>query len=294
MDFLEFTHIHQKLIHDYLDSCLPSVNEAPEQLHQAMRYSVLNGGKRIRPLLVYAVGSTLGMNTDELTVSAAAVELIHCYSLIHDDLPAMDDDDLRRGKPTCHKAFDEATAILAGDALQALAFEILAQAKLSIGPERQLHLFKVLSHACGSQGMAGGQALDLAATGKDLDVVYVENMHNKKTGALITASAMMGAITAGANKSQLQVFQEYGDLIGLAFQIQDDILDIEGETELLGKTQGADIAAAKLTYPAVAGLNVSKYKVQWLHKAAMAKLASSGLDCPLMVGLSDYLIHRQQ
>lgn len=293
MEFSIFATELQKQIQYYLETCLPSLATEPARLHEAMRYSVLNGGKRIRPLLVYAIGQSFNATLEDLNLSAAAVEIIHCYSLIHDDLPAMDNDDLRRGKPTCHKAFDEATAILAGDALQALAFEVLANSPSQFSDSKRLELIKLLGIACGSQGMAGGQALDLAATGKSLNLEYVEIMHSKKTGALITASAMMGAITGNANAQQLAAIKAYGDLIGLAFQIQDDILDIEGDTALLGKMVGADLAADKLTYPAIVGLETAKRKVEELYQNALAQLVSIDLNTPLLNDLSLYLIQRK-
>lgn len=291
----DFASTHQERIHDYLSAKLPAENQIPQRLHQAMRYSVLNGGKRIRPLLVYAMGDAFNASLADLDSVAAAVELIHCYSLIHDDLPAMDDDDLRRGKPTCHKAYDEATAILAGDALQALAFEILATHHSdNLTAKQQLQIFQTLACACGSQGLAGGQALDLAATGQSLDITYVENMHRKKTGALITASALMGAMSGTIDATQLIAIKNYGDLIGLAFQIQDDILDIEGDTATLGKTQGTDIAADKLTYPAIVGLSSAKIKVQALFDAAMAELDTINKQTPQLRAFSNYLIRRNQ
>lgn len=282
---------YQVRIEQYLAKHLPSDHTVPKRLHTAMRYSVLNGGKRIRPLLVYALGSACNAEPAKLDAAAAAVEVIHCYSLIHDDLPAMDDDDLRRGKPTCHKAFDEATAILAGDALQALAFEFLVRAD-SLTDKQIIKMIEVLAIACGSQGMAGGQALDLEATGKSLNLTYVENMHAKKTGALITASCVLGAIAGSVSEATLANIKRYGDLIGLAFQIQDDVLDIEGFTEILGKTQGADSAAAKLTYPAVTGLQEAKNKVETLYQAAIKELSALDLNTPFVQELSDFLIQR--
>lgn len=290
MLFDNFSQCYQQRVTAYIDQHLPSECTQPKILHQAMRYSVLNGGKRIRPLLVYALGQALNADDIALDAAAASVEIIHCYSLIHDDLPAMDDDDLRRGKATCHKAFDEATAILAGDALQAFAFEILLQSNLSA--EQHVQLVKTLAIACGSLGMAGGQALDLAGTGKQLDNDYVKTMHSKKTGALITASCVMGAIAAGANPQQLTVIKQYGDLIGLAFQIQDDILDIESDTETLGKTQGADLEADKITYPATIGLEQSKKEVETLYNQALEELASIKLKTSLLAQLSAFLVRR--
>jgi geranylgeranyl pyrophosphate synthase len=214
-----------------------------------MRYAVLGGGKRVRPVLVFAAGAAVGAADARLDAPACAVELIHAYSLVHDDLPAMDDDDLRRGRPSCHRAFDEATAILTGDALQTLAFQILAQATEPDAAVR-LRMIATLALASGSRGMAGGQAIDLAAVGRELDMVQLEDMHIHKTGALIRASVLLGALcTDEFDEPRLERLDRYAKCIGLAFQIQDDILDVVGDTALLGKTAGADTARDKPTYP---------------------------------------------
>ncbi len=219
---------------------LPRPNAPPELLHHAMRYCVLNGGKRIRPILVYATGRALALKSGQLDAPACAVELIHSYSLVHDDLPAMDDDDLRRGQPTCHKAFDEATAILAGDALQTLAFQVLARDQtMAVGAEQRLRMIENLAQASGSRGMAGGQALDLAAVGQELDLARLEHMHIHKTGALIRASVRLGTLFAPDLDTRLiRQLDRYAKCIGLAFQIRDDILDVSGDTQVLGKTRG--------------------------------------------------------
>jgi geranylgeranyl pyrophosphate synthase len=245
-----------------LEACLPD-DAAIARLCEAMRYSVLGGGKRLRPVLVYTTGVAFGAPLERLDAPAAAVELIHAYSLIHDDLPAMDDDDLRRGKPSCHRAFDEGTAILAGDALQALAFEVLAgeePASAASGRASQdVLMLKTLALAIGPQGMAGGQAIDLAAIGTQLGALEIERMHRRKTGALIQASIDLGAIAAGLALDPIRVaLRLFGTEIGLAFQIHDDILDVTGETGTLGKRQGADAAHGKPTYPSVFGLAAAR------------------------------------
>ena len=253
---------YQTRIEGVLERVLPSVEILPQRLHEAMRYSVLNGGKRMRPLLVYATGESLGLAPEMLDLPAAAIELIHVYSLIHDDLPAMDDDALRRGKPSCHCAYDEATAILAGDALQALAFQLLAQADEPISAQQRLRMIQQLSIASGSRGMVGGQAIDLAAVGQALTELELEQMHIHKTGALIRSSVLLAAYTApDLAERQLIQLDHYAKCLGLAFQVQDDILDIESDTQTLGKTRGADAAAGKPTYPSVMGMSAAKRKL---------------------------------
>jgi farnesyl diphosphate synthase len=266
-------------VEQVLARALPATDVVPESLHAAMRYSVLGGGKRIRPLLVYAAAEACGAPPAAVDASAAAVEIIHAYSLIHDDLPAMDDDALRRGQPTCHIVFGEATAILAGDALQALAFEVLAgDPALVAHPARGIAMLRLLARACGSAGMAGGQALDLAAVGRALDVQDLERMHVRKTGALIRASVQLGALAAGAERAPLlDALSRYGHCVGLAFQIRDDILDVEGATEVIGKQQGADQARHKPTYPATLGLDGSRELADRLRNEALAALRATGL-----------------
>src|SRR5215470_11407718 len=248
-----------------LDRCLALPDAGTERLREAMRYSTLGGGKRLRPALVYLTGESLGAALTDLDAAAAAVELIHVYSLVHDDLPAMDDDDLRRGRPTCHCAYDEATAILVGDALQALAFSVLAEDATAV-PARRLAMIRTLAHAAGTAGMAGGQAIDLAAVGQRLSVDAVENMHRRKTGALIKGSVLLGALGAGIQSGHdFQALESFGDEIGLAFQIQDDILDVEGDAAVLGKTTGADAALSKPTYPSTVGLPTARQRAQDLR-----------------------------
>jgi len=287
--------LYQDRIEEVLDQWLPASKLSPARLHESMRYSVLEGGKRVRPLLVYAAGKAIGASEEQLDGPAAAVEIIHVYSLIHDDLPAMDDDDLRRGKPTNHKAFDEATAILAGDALQALAFHILAtDPAMTDEPQARLEIIRALTHASGSRGMAGGQAIDLASEGKELDITELENMHIHKTGALIRASVIMGTMANGQiDTDRLARLDHFAKCIGLAFQIQDDILDIESDTETLGKTQGADEARNKPTYPAILGMEASKEEAKTLYDDAMTSLSDMGEEADLLRAVADFIVNRK-
>ena len=279
-----------------LDDFLPPADTAPAQLHQAMRYATLNGGKRIRATLVYAAGTAVGADDAALDAPACAVELIHSYSLIHDDLPCMDDDDLRRGRPTCHKAYDEATALLAGDALQALAFEILARdATTPVGAARRLKMMDTLAQAIGSRGMAGGQAIDLESVGGKLSLSQLEDCYLRKTGALIRAAVLLGALAReDADHRLLAALDEYGRTIGLAFQITDDILDVEGEIDKLGKTPGADQARNKPTYPALLGLNEAKARAHALHARALETLKPLGDNGVFLTDLAGYIIKRIQ
>ena len=239
----------QERLEDSFNAWLPAATTHPATLHEAMHYSVMDGGKRIRPTLVYASGQAAGATPQSLDRAACAIELIHAYSLIHDDLPAMDDDDLRRGKPSCHRAFDEATAILAGDALQSLAFQILASdAQSTVSEVTRLRMIKTLALAAGSRGMAGGQAIDLAATKQQLNIAELEDMHIHKTGALIRASVVLGALCSPSSaQADIEKLDHYAKCIGLAFQIRDDILDVEGEAETLGKNTGMDQRLEKST-----------------------------------------------
>lgn len=276
-----------------LDNWLPEANILPTDLHGAMRYSVLNGGKRIRPVLAYAAGESFGANAASIDIPSTAVELIHAYSLIHDDLPAMDDDALRRGRPTCHIAYGEAMAILAGDALQALAFRILSQFGQGLSHKQRIEMILVLTLASGSRGMAGGQAIDLASVGKQLSIVELENMHIHKTGALIRASVKMGALCAtNMSQQELDILDHYAKCIGLAFQIQDDILDVESDTATLGKTQGADAAKDKPTYPALIGLAESKQMAQDLLEDSLLSLRKLNLESSALADLAQYIVNR--
>ncbi len=275
-----------------LEQYLPAAEQPPSQLHRAMRYSALLGGKRIRPLLVYLGGQALGLPLDVLDPPAVAVELIHAYSLIHDDLPAMDDDTLRRGQPTCHIAFDEATAILAGDALQALAFEVLLANPL-LDESRRARMSLRLARACGSLGMAGGQALDLAATGRQLSLEELETMHRLKTGALIQASIAMPCLAAEqASQAQCQALEDFGQHLGLAFQVRDDILDEVGETERLGKKAGADRALGKATYPALLGLEQAQQHLQHHYKKALQALEIFSIEADGLRQLAEAVVVR--
>jgi len=284
-----------------LDHWLPAASHKPEQLHQAMRYATLTGGKHIRPLLVYATGQSLGQDVSTLDGPACAVELVHAYSLVHDDLPAMDDDDLRRGQPTCHKAFGEAMAILAGDALQTLAFDILSQDQtMKASAEQRLAMISELARASGSQGMAGGQAIDLLATGtasdmKIQDLPTLEDMHSHKTGALIRCSVRLAALSCNnCDDETRQRLDDYASHIGLAFQIRDDILDIEGDTETLGKPQGSDIAHNKATYPALLGLDGARIKARDMHEQALAAVERLGPAAEPLRQISAYIVQRNK
>lgn len=277
-----------------LDSFLPAAQTHPAELHQAMRYAVLGGGKRIRPLLTYAAGNAVNAPAPALDATASAVECIHAYSLIHDDLPAMDDDDLRRGRPSCHKTFGEAQAILAGDALQCRAFYILSHADMgNISDGRRLKMIELLAHAAGSRGMAGGQSIDLAAVGRQLDIAELEDMHIHKTGALIRASVLLGALCAdNLTENTQKALDHYGKYIGLAFQVQDDILDVVASTEQLGKQAGADQALNKPTYPALLGLQGARERAIELSQAALESLAELDDSAAPLRDLSRYVTDR--
>lgn len=270
---------------------LPAAETIPQRLHDAMRYATLGGGKRVRPLLVFAAGELAGADAARLDVAACAVELIHAYSLVHDDLPCMDDDVLRRGRPTCHVEYDEPTALLVGDSLQTLAFELLASQPLG---ERQLEMIALLAHASGSRGMAGGQAIDLASVGKPLEQVELELMHALKTGALIRAAVLLGAL-AGAPLSDDERLQldRFAKRAGLLFQVVDDILDCTASTATLGKTAGKDEAAAKPTYVALLGLERARAYADELRSEALAALACFGQRADRLIQLADFICHRQ-
>ncbi|QGW75791.1 geranyl transferase [Pseudomonas alkylphenolica] len=294
------------MIAHYQASCQARVDAALEQLfvapsveltrlYAAMRYSVMNGGKRVRPLLAYAACEALGAAPEQANGAACAVELIHAYSLVHDDLPAMDDDDLRRGQPTTHKAFDEACAILAGDGLQSLAFNALLDPQLSPQADSiRLAMVQTLALAAGPAGMVGGQAIDLGSVGLKLDQTALEFMHRHKTGALIEASVRLGALaSARADQAQLDALQTYARAIGLAFQVQDDILDVESDTETLGKRQGADIARDKPTYPALLGLQAAKAYALELRDQALEALRPFDAAAEPLRELARYIVARR-
>ena len=274
---------------------LPDPSLVPVRLHEAMRYSVLGGGKRIRPALLFATARTLGLSEDDVEAAACAIELVHVYSLVHDDLPAMDNDDMRRGRPTCHKAYDEATALLVGDALQPLAFQLLACDKaLPASPAIRIRLIDMLAQAIGTFGMAGGQAIDLAVQGMRLDIAQVEDMHARKTGAVIRASVLMAAECAPSlDPSLYAALNRFAVAVGLAFQIQDDLLDVTGDALTLGKATGADSERAKPTHPAVIGIPASQQRVRLLHNQAISALAPFGDRAESLRSLAHWLLSRQ-
>jgi geranylgeranyl pyrophosphate synthase len=274
---------------------LPGPDVVPTRLHEAMRYSVLGGGKRIRPALLFATARAVGLTEDEVEAAACAIELIHVYSLVHDDLPAMDDDDLRRGRPTCHKAYDEATAVLVGDALQTQAFQVLTRdPALPADPAIRLRVLDLLAEASGTFGMAGGQAIDLSVQGKKLNLAQVEEMHARKTGALIRASVMMAAACAPILEPRWHhALAGFANPIGLAFQIQDDLLDVLGDVTTLGKPVGADSARAQPTHPTVIGIEASQERVRLLHAQAFDSLAPLGSRADLLRSLADWLLARR-
>lgn len=285
---------YRSRIETVLDKYLALPDCGTARLREAMRYSALGGGKRLRPTLVYLTGESLGAQLEELDAAAAAVELIHVYSLVHDDLPAMDDDDLRRGRPTCHRAYDEATAILVGDALQALAFAVLADDTTGHQePSTRLAMIRVLAQAAGTSGMAGGQAVDLAAVGQNLTVPAIENMHRRKTGALIEGSVLLGALAAGVTTGPpLEGLRRFGAEIGLAFQIQDDVLDVEGDASLLGKSTGADAAHNKPTYASTAGVGAARERARQLRDDAIAALRPLGPQGTVLAELAHFVVSR--
>lgn len=277
-----------------LQRFLPSPEIVPERLHRAMRYAVLGGGKRVRPLLAFAAGELAEADAARVEVVAAAVEMIHAYSLVHDDLPCMDDDVLRRGKPTCHVEFDEATALLAGDALQPLAFQLLAEHVVADSPGAQIEMLKILAQASGSRGMAGGQAIDLAAVGRTLSLPELEFMHIHKTGALIRAAAVLGARCGNAlDPAGLARLERYAKAVGLAFQVVDDVLDCAASTATLGKTAGKDAAQEKPTYVSILGLARARALAEELRVEAHAALASFGASAARLRELADFIVLRK-
>ena len=293
LDDILFTYSQRVEI--FLDKHLPTKSKEPKKLHEAIRYSTLNGGKRIRPALVYATADAIDLKHEDVDAIAAAIEILHCYSLIHDDLPAMDDDDLRRGKPTCHRAFDEATAILAGDAMQALAFSVLTNPEI-IGPAthiRAQHTF-ILADAAGSLGMAGGQALDLEMVNREVTIEALENMHRKKTGCLIQACIEMTQVCAQQlNEQQRQSLNQFAKCLGLAFQIRDDILDEISDTAVLGKPQGSDRALNKPTYVSVLGIDEAQKRCRDLREQALKYIADFNDTADTLRLLADYIVCRE-
>ena len=292
MDFLSWMTDIQQRTEAALDSTLPAADIAPARLHQAMRYSVLGGGKRVRPLLCHAAGSIFGASAEVLDSPASAVELIHAYSLVHDDMPCMDDDDLRRGKPSCHVAYDDATALLVGDALQTLAFHKLSSRLPGVSPARQIEMLALLATASGSRGMAGGQAIDLAAVGLKLDIGALEFMHIHKTGALIRAAVLLGAHCGEAAPDALERLGHYANRIGLLFQVVDDILDAEASSDILGKTAGKDAAQNKPTYVNILGVKEAKAMAGTLCQAAHDALAPFGASAARLHELADFIVDR--
>jgi len=292
-DFQSWIAAQQVRFEDVLGGVLPRAEAAPQRLHEAMRYAVLDGGKRVRPLLAFAAGELAAATAERLNIAAAAVELIHAYSLVHDDMPCMDDDVLRRGKPTCHVQYDEATALLVGDSLQTLAFQLLAEHRLNDDAQRQLEMIKLLAVATGSRGMAGGQAIDLASVGKSLTLPELEFMHIHKTGALIRAAILLGAHCGTVSSAQLDKLDRFGKLIGLAFQVVDDVLDCEADTATLGKTAGKDADNAKPTYVSLLGIHDARDMAQRLHREALDALAGFGDAAQRLRELADFIVLRK-
>lgn len=292
IDFTSWAAAHQSRFEDVLRGILPQPQIAPARLHQAMRYAVLDGGKRVRPLLAFAAGELAGADIARVNIVAAAVELIHAYSLVHDDMPCMDDDVLRRGKPTCHVEYDEATALLVGDSLQTLAFQLFSEHRLSDSPQQQMAMIRLLAVASGSRGMAGGQAIDLDSVGKSLSLPELENMHIHKTGALIRAAVLLGAQCGTVSAPQLAKLDHFGKCVGLAFQVVDDVLDSAADTATLGKTAGKDADNDKPTYVTLLGVAAARNMAQSLHAEALDSLAEFGDGAMRLRELADFIVLR--
>ena len=296
-DFSAWMQAVQADVEQALAEMLPPAEAAPARLHLAMRYAVLGGGKRVRPLLVHAAGALFDAPRPALMRAAAAVEMLHAYSLVHDDLPCMDDDALRRGKATVHIQFDEATALLAGDALQAQAFAVLGDAAAGLVPARQLAMLRLLAHAAGSRGMCGGQAIDLASVGLALTLAQLEQMHRLKTGALLHAAVLLGALCGGSgdvpDPADMQALEQYADAVGLAFQVVDDLLDATADSATLGKTAGKDAAANKPTYVSILGLAASQELAEKLRTDAHAAVARFGIAAEPLRQLADLIVQRK-
>ncbi len=294
-DFADWSREVAGRVEAALAEFLPAPRVAPTRLHEAMRYATLGGGKRVRAMLVFAAGEVTGAEPDRLKVAASAVEMIHAYSLIHDDLPCMDDDVLRRGKPTCHVEYDEATALLAGDALQSLAFQLMAEYRLAGDAQAQLKMIQLFAVACGSRGMAGGQAIDLGAVGRALTLPELEFMHILKTGALIRASVLLGALCGTAlAEAEQEGLDRYAKCVGLAFQVVDDVLDEEGDASTLGKTAGKDRENGKPTYPSILGLDEAKRFARDLLADAHEALVPLGGRAGRLRELADFIVHRKR
>ena len=292
--FQTWSSAHQARFEEVLRCLLPSADVAPQRLHTAMRYAVLDGGKRVRPLLSFAAGELVNADIARVNIAAAAVELIHAYSLVHDDMPCMDNDVLRRGKPTCHIEYDEATALLVGDSLQSLAFQLLSEHPLNDDPARQLQMLKLLAAASGSRGMAGGQAIDLDSVGKQLTLPELEFMHIHKTGALIRTAVMLGAQCGEAlDEAQLSRLDHFGKCVGLVFQVVDDVLDSEADTATLGKTAGKDAEQDKPTYVTLLGVQAARKMAAELHHDALDALSGFGAGARRLRELADFIVLRK-
>lgn len=292
-DFVSWMSAIQQRMEIVIDHAMPATNIVPARLHGAMRYSILGGGKRVRALLAHASGELCKADAKTLETVSAAVELIHAYSLVHDDMPCMDDDDLRRGKPSCHKEYDDATALLVGDALQTLAFQLLSEPDLHADSHRQIEMIQLLAIASGSRGMAGGQAIDLASIGLNLSQEELEFMHIHKTGALIRASALLGAYASrDFDKARIHAVDLYAQSIGLAFQVVDDILDAEADTATLGKTAGKDADANKPTYVTILGLSRAKELANELYENAVSPLQAYGDEALRLIQLAQFITQR--
>ena len=293
-EFASWMRAIQARVEQALAASLPPEHAEPARLHQAMRYAVLGGGKRVRPLLAFAAGELTGAPVHAVEQVAVAIELVHAYSLVHDDMPCMDDDVLRRGRPTCHVQFDEATAMLAGDALQSEAMTVIVGAPLCCDPQKNAELLQLFAEACGSRGMAGGQAIDLAAVGQPMTLAELERMHGMKTGALIRAAILMGAGCGTPLEATLQAeLSRYAEIIGLAFQVVDDILDVEGSSSDLGKTAGKDALQNKPTFVSILGLDAAKAKLRQLHDEALAAMAPAGDRARRLNEMTDFIILRR-
>jgi len=293
-DFSAWMGAIQARVGAALARMLCAADIAPQRLHQAMRYAVIGGGKRVRPLLAFAAGDLVGADPSRVEIVACALECIHAYSLVHDDLPCMDNDVLRRGRSTCHVEYDEATALLVGDCLQAFAFQLLGEHRLADNADVQLEMIRILAAACGSRGMAGGQAIDLASVGKSLTVTELEHMHIHKTGALIRAAVALGARCGAAlSREELEQLDRYARLIGLAFQVVDDVLDCESSTATLGKTAGKDAAGNKPTYVSVLGAGRARRLAEELRVEAHEALCGLGARARRLTALADFIVLRK-
>jgi geranylgeranyl diphosphate synthase, type II len=293
VDLTEYLSQRKKQVNEALDRLVPGANKPPQRLNQAIRHSLIDGGKRLRPILVLASAQAVGGEMEKLLPFACALECIHTYSLIHDDLPAMDNDDLRRGRPTCHKQFDDATAILAGDGLLTLAFELAARPIEGVSPSDSLAMVVQLAQDAGIHGMVGGQMMDMEAEDKEVELAELQYIHIHKTGALIRSSCLAGAQLGGGDKGQIKKLKRYGEAIGLAFQITDDILDVVGDSQLMGKTTGQDQHHAKATYPALMGLSQAREEAENLIQEALHSLEDFSESAEPLRALARYITDRR-